>query len=131
MTSELYWLTLSILMTSVLWVPYIINRLFEQGIAVGLWDPDGETKTQIPWAKRLMSAHVNSVKNLVVFAPLVILVHILGVSSELTGQATVIHFFSRLFHAVLFTLRVPVLRIISFLGGFYAQMVLVVTLLLN
>ena len=129
MTSELYWLVLSILLTSILWVPYIINRLFEQGIFIGLWDPDGETKTEVAWAKRLMSAHVNSVENLIVFAPLVLIAHILGMSTEITESAVVIYFFSRLFHAIFFTLRVPVLRIIAFLGGFYSQMLMIVTLL--
>ncbi|MCW8931307.1 MAG: MAPEG family protein [Gammaproteobacteria bacterium] len=129
MTIELYWLILSVLFTSILWIPYILNRLIEQGIMKALWDPDGEMMTEVPWAKRLMSAHVNSVENLVVFAPLVIIAHILGISNELTEQAVVIYFFSRLFHAVLFTLRVPVLRILSFLGGFYAQVLMIISLL--
>ncbi len=129
MTTELYWLVLTILMTSILWIPYIINRLLEHGVLAGLWDPDGKTHTEVVWAKRLMSAHVNSVENLVVFVPLVIIVHIFGMSNELTGSAVIIFFFSRLLHAVLFTLRIPVLRTIAFLGGFYAQMVMVFTLL--
>ncbi len=129
MTTELYWLVLSILLTSILWIPYILNRLSEQGIFNALWDPNGETTTKVLWAKRLMSAHVNAVENLVVFAPLVIIAHVLGVSTELTEIATIVYFFSRLSHAILFTLRTPILRIISFFGGFFAQMVMLVTLL--
>ncbi|MFK5983962.1 MAG: MAPEG family protein [Pseudomonadota bacterium] len=129
MTIELYWLVLSIILTSILWIPYIINRLLEQGILNGLWDPDGETKTEVSWAKRLMNAHVNSVENLVVFAPLVIIAHILSINTELTEAAVTIYFFSRLLHAILFTLRVPVLRILAFLGGFFAQMIMLITLL--
>ncbi|MFK5948306.1 MAG: MAPEG family protein [Methylococcales bacterium] len=129
MTSELYWLVLSIFLTSILWVPYILNRVFEQGIFKALWDPDGETSTMVPWAKRLMSAHVNAVENLVVFAPLVIIAHVLGITNEMTELAAMVYFFSRLAHAVLFTIRTPVLRIISFLGGFFAQITMVITLL--
>lgn len=129
MTTELYWLVLSIFLTSLLWVPYILNRLFEQGILTALWDPDGETSTLVPWAKRLMSAHVNAVENLVVFAPLVIVAHILGVSTEMTELAAIVYFYSRLAHAVLFTLRTPVLRIVAFFGGFFAQMTMVIALL--
>ncbi|MCU7833669.1 MAG: MAPEG family protein [gamma proteobacterium symbiont of Taylorina sp.] len=129
MTTELYWLVLSILLTSLLWVPYILNRLFEQGILTALWDPDGETATLVPWAKRLMSAHVNAVENLVVFAPLVIIAHILGINTEMTEFACLVYFFSRLAHAVLFTIRTPVLRIVTFFGGFFAQMAMVLAIL--
>jgi uncharacterized MAPEG superfamily protein len=110
-------------------MPYIINRLFEGGIFHGLWDPDGETTTKVAWAQRLMDAHVNAVENLAVFAPLVIITHILGMNTELTATAAALYFYARLVHAIVFTLRVPVLRIIAFLAGFGAQMMLVFNLL--
>ena len=117
MTTELHWLVLSILLTAVLWVPYIINRLLEGGILYGLWDPDGETISKIAWAQRIMSAHVNSVENLVIFAPLVIIAHITETHTELTVMASILYFYARLSHVVLFTLRVPVLRIVAFLSS--------------
>ena len=129
MTTELYWLVLSILLTAVLWLPYIINRLVEQGFFTALWDPDGETSTKTAWAERLMNAHVNAVENLVLFAPLVIILQILDMNTELTAMATMLYFFSRLAHVLLFTLRTPVLRILAFFGGFIAQMMLIFTLL--
>lgn len=129
MTTELYWLVLSILLTAVLWLPYIINRLVEQGFFTALWDPDGETSTKTAWAERLMNAHVNAVENLVLFAPLVIILQILEMNTELTAMATMLYFFSRLAHVLLFTLRIPVLRILAFFGGFIAQMMLIFTLL--
>lgn len=130
MTTELYWLTLSILLTSILWMPYIINRLFEGGFFFGLWDPDGETASKIPWAQRLMSAHVNAIENLVIFTPLVIIVHILEMNTDLTAIASILYFFSRVLHVLFFTFRVPVLRIVAFLGGsFVAEMMMVFTLL--
>lgn len=129
MTTELHWLVLSILLTAILWMPYIINRLFEQGIFQALWDPDGETSTKVAWAHRLMSAHVNAVENLVIFAPLVTITHILDMNTELTATAAALYFFSRLAHVVLFTLRVPILRIVAFFGGFVAEMILIFNLL--
>lgn len=129
MTTEIYWLILSILLTAILWLPYIINRLLEQGIFKALWDPDGETTSQIEWAQRLMNAHVNAVENLVIFAPLVIISHVLNMNTELTAVAAILYFYSRLAHVVLFTFRVPVLRIIAFFGGFIAQIILILTLL--
>ncbi len=129
MTTELYWLILSILLTAVLWMPYIINRLLEHGIFNGAWDPDGKTATKVAWAQRLMDAHVNAVENLVIFAPLVIITHILEMNTDLTATAVLLYFFSRLAHAILFTFRVPVLRVVAFLGGFTAQMMLIFNLL--
>lgn len=130
MTTEFYWLTLSILLTAVLWIPYIINRIVERGFMEALWDPDGDTSTQVGWAKRLMDAHHNAVENLVVFAPLVLMLHMLNIHTPLTEFACVLYFFSRLAHVLLFTLRTPVLRTVSFLlGTFPAEMLLVLTLL--
>ena len=129
MTTELYWLTLSILLTSILWIPYIINRLFEGGFFFGLWDPDGKTDSNVPWSLRLMSAHVNAVENLVVFAPLIIIVHILEMNTDLTAAASILYFFSRLTHVLFFTFRVPVLRIVAFFGSFIAEIMLIFTLL--
>lgn len=129
MTTEIFWLLMSILLTALLWLPYIINRLIEQGVMRAVLDPDGETASNVGWANRLMAAHSNAVENLVIFAPLVIILNIMGVSSEQTVFASMLYFFSRLAHVVLFTLRVPVLRIVAFFGGFIAQMIFVFTLL--
>jgi len=129
MTTELHWLVLTLLLTALLWLPYIVNRLAEQGFFTAVWDPDGETTTKVAWADRLMSAHVNAVENLVIFAPLIMITHALGMNTDLTGFAAILYFFSRLAHVILFTLRVPVLRIVAFFGGFIAQMLLVFNLL--
>lgn len=129
MTTELNWLVLTILFTALLWLPYIVNRLLEQGIFTALWDPEGETATQVGWARRLMAAHGNAVENLIVFAPLVLIAHTLGISNSLTETAAVLYFASRVAHTIMFTFRIPVLRIIAFFGGFIAQMMMVFTLL--
>ena len=129
MTIELYWLVMSILLTAVLWVPIIINRLLEHGIVHGIMDPDGKTDSNVGWANRLMAAHANAIENLVVFAPLIIILNLLEISTELTVLASSLYFYSRLSHVVLFTLRIPVLRIVAFLVSFGAEMMLVFTLL--
>ena len=63
LTPDLYWLTLTVLMTALMWVPYVINRMLEQGIGCAIWDPQGITKTEITWAERMMRAHKNSLEN--------------------------------------------------------------------
>ena len=127
--NEIYWLVLTLLMTSLFWVPYILNRLSEQGILVASWDPHGITKTNRPWADRMMKAHKNAVENLVIFAPLVILIQIFSLNTETTAVACMVYFFTRLIHFICFTLAIPVLRVVTFAIGFVVQLILALTLL--
>lgn len=127
--AELYWLTLTILMTALMWLPYIFNRLREQGAGNALWDPQGKTATGIAWADRMMRAHQNAVENLIVFAPLVLALQQVGISTPLTVTACMIYFFTRAAHFVVFTLSVPVLRVPAFGIGAACQVTLALVLL--
>jgi len=129
MTTELHWLTLTILMTGLMWVPYIINRIVEQGIGFALWDSQGETKTQRAWAERMARAHNNAVENLIIFAPLVLTLHITSMNNELTAMACLVYFFSRLTHYLVFSFGVPLLRVLTFMVSVVAQLILAFTLL--
>ena len=126
---EINWLVMTIVMTSLFWVPYIINRMQEQGVLNAVWDQEGVTGTDRRWAERMMDAHQNAVENLIIFAPLVILIQLTGLNSEITATACMIYFFARLVHYVVFTFAVPVLRVVSFLMGFGAQCALALVLL--
>lgn len=127
--SELYWLTLTLIMTSLFWVPYILNRMKEQGVWNALYDPHGETKAAAPWATRMMQAHTNAVENLVIFAPLVLILHTQGISTDRTVAACAIYFFARAVHYIVFTLGIPLLRVIAFLTGFICQVYIAFILL--
>lgn len=129
LSTELFWLAMTVLMTSLFWVPYIVNRMLEQGILNALWDPLGNTQSKRAWASRMMQAHSNAVENLVLFSPLVILIQITGLNSLNTEIACMIYFFARLIHYFVFTFAVPVLRVVTFLTGFGVQLYLAATLL--
>jgi len=77
----------------------------------------------------MMSAHKNALENLVIFAPLVILIQVSGLNSSSTATACMIYFFARLTHYFVFTFALPLLRVVTFLIGFGTQMFLAVTLL--
>ena len=128
-STEFYWLTLTLFMTGCFWLPYIVNRMLEQGILNAIWDPFGDAHTEKPWARRMMKAHSNAIENLVIFAPLVILIEITGLNSATTATACMIYFFARLSHYIAFTLAIPVLRIVTFLTGFSVQILLAAVLL--
>lgn len=116
-------------MTSLYWIPYIINRMLEQGILNALWDRYGDTYTEKSWANRMMHAHNNAVENLIIFAPLVILIQMTGMNSKTTATACMIYFFTRLAHYFVYTFSVPILRVVTFLVGFGVQVFLAATLL--
>lgn len=129
LTPDLYWLTLTVLMTALMWIPYIINRMLEQGIGCAIWDPQGTTKTESMWAERMMRAHKNSVENLVVFAPLVLSLHLTHLNNELTALACMFYFFARLTHYIVFSLGIPVLRVLTFMVNVIVQLILAFTIL--
>ena len=73
MTRELFWLTLTVILTGLLWVPYILNRITVRGLFGSMANPSRNDKPHAEWANRLMFAHDNAVENLVIFAPLVLM----------------------------------------------------------
>ena len=129
MTSELYWLTLTLLLTAVLWVPYILDRVF----TLGLWPALSESKPapgrQSAWADRAIQAHQNAAENLIVFAPAVLTAHALGISTPLTKMAAVSYFLARLVHFVVYTAGIPVIRTLSFVAGWLAQVTILLSIL--
>jgi len=125
MTKELLWLTLTVILTGVLWVPYILDRAMVRGLMAAMGNPSRHDKPQSPWAQRLYFAHTNAVENLVIFAPLVLILDAQGHSTESTVLACAVYFWARLVHAVVYTMGVPVLRTLAFTVGFLAQVALV------
>lgn len=124
MTPELFWLTLTVILTGLLWVPYIINRTQVRGLSGAMANPTRNDKPHAPWAQRLMFAHDNAIENLVIFAPLVLILNDLDYSTKWTVYACAVYFWARLAHVVVYTLGIPVFRTLAFAVAFAAQAVL-------
>ena len=124
MTRELFWLTLTVILTGLMWVPYILNRAQVRGLGGAMANPSRNDAPQSEWANRMMFAHDNAVENLVIFAPLVLILNAIDYSSKWTVLACAVYFWSRLAHALVYTLGIPVLRTVTFTIGFLAQAVL-------
>lgn len=77
-TQEICWLVMTVFMTALFWVPYIINRMLEHGIWPALWNPQPDAGPRAQWAERMMWAHENAVENLAIFASLVLMLVVLG-----------------------------------------------------
>lgn len=120
-SSELTYTALAAALTGSLWMPIILNRLRELGVWTALRNPQPDMRPRADWAHRLAHAHRNAIENLVVFAPLSITVHLLGLGSHSTALAAALFFWSRVAHAAIYTFGIPLLRTLAFLVGFGAQ----------
>ena len=120
MSRELLWLTLSVGLTALIWVPYILDRLAVRGLIDAVGYPDNP-KPQSAWAQRLMKAHGNAVENLVVFAALVLVAHAVEVSNAAIAGASVVYFWARVVHAIAYAFAVPWIRTLAFTVGFFSQ----------
>lgn len=129
MTTELYWLVLTALMTALFWVPYILDRIATQGLMNAMGYPAGDLPAQSAWAIRAQKAHSNAIENLAVFAPLVLALHVLGLSTGLTASAAAIYFFARLVHYIVYLAAIPVARTLAFAVGWAATIAIGLTVL--
>lgn len=125
MSKELMWLTLTVILTGILWVPYILDRIVVRGLMGAMANPSRSDKPQSPWAQRLYFAHTNAVENLVIFAALVLILNAQGHSTQSTAIACAVYFWARLAHVIVYTLGIPVLRTLAFAAGFAVQVALV------
>ena len=124
MTRELFWLTLTVILTAVMWVPYVLNRLQVRGLGGAMANPSRTDRPQSEWANRMMFAHDNAVENLIIFAPLVLILNAADYSTKWTVLACAVYFWSRLAHVIVYTIGVPMVRTLTFTVGFIAQVVL-------
>lgn len=124
LSPELYYTALTALFTGVIWMPIIANRLVEMGPWKALKNPEPDMRPHADWAYRLANAHRNAIENLIVFAPLAIIVHLLQLGTAETATASAAFFAARVAHAAIYTFGIPLLRTIAFVIGFVAQIVL-------
>src|SRR5450755_4905469 len=100
LTPELQWLTLTVILTGVLWIPYILNRCQVRGLGGAMANPSRNDKPHAECANRLMFAHDNAVENLIVFAPLVLILAENDYSTQWTVYACAVYFWARVAHLI-------------------------------
>jgi uncharacterized MAPEG superfamily protein len=128
MTRELFWLTLTIAMTVLFWIPYILDRAAVRGLMGAMDNPDPRATPQSAWAVRMQAAHYNAVENLVTFAPLVLILRELNISTAATGIACMIYFWTRLGHYLIYTAGIPVARTLIWAISWLMQVVLILAI---
>lgn len=129
MTAEIYWLTLTSLVTALMWAPYILNRIAVRGLIAATGNPSPDDKPHSGWAERAILAHKNAVENLVVFAAVVLAANAAGVSTETTAAAAMIYFYARVAHYAIYIAGVPFLRTLAFAAGMLCQVAIALSVL--
>lgn len=129
MTTELYWLTLTALMTALFWMPYVLNRIAVSGLGGALAGTSPTGESQSSWANRAIKAHHNAIENLAIFAPIVLTAHALSISNGATRAAVVVYFFARLVHFVVYSAGIPAARTLAFTAGWLAQVAIIASIL--
>ena len=127
--TEIHWMAATGLMTALFWMVYVLNRFAVIGIPASLGNPNPEHKPLSDWAQRATAAHQNAMENFQIFAALVLGVVALNLSSSLTITLSMLYFFARLAHFVVYTLGIPVARTLTFVLGWIVQVVLAMVIL--
>jgi uncharacterized MAPEG superfamily protein len=120
MKPELTYLLWVTILTAVMWLPYVLDRVGTWGLTDTVGYPDAP-KPQSAWARRMKAAHANAVENLMIFATLVLVANVVGISSGATAFAAALYFWSRVVHFIAYTFALPWVRTLGFTGGFIAQ----------
>src|SRR5258707_14185770 len=120
-TTELYWLTLTVLMTALFWMPYVLNRVVVGGLGGTLAGAPPESGAHSSWAQRAIKAHTNAVENLASVAPAVLIAYVLNISTPATKVAIVVDFFARLLNFMAYSAEIPSPPTLPFTTGWCPQ----------
>ncbi len=112
MTTELVYLVATMMLAASMWIPYIVgvNMIPSEGPVDFRRPPD--LHLMPAWIHRAHRAHLNLLETATPFAALVLLAHVVGVSTPVTVGACVAFFWLRIIHAA---------GMVSGLAGFPAR----------
>lgn len=101
MTTEIFWLTLTAILASSLWIPYVvgINKTTYEGQDQSFVRPPDHAKMEA-WIHRSHRAHQNLLEQFTPFAVIVIVGYLLKVSTPITAYCAIIFFWLRVAHAI-------------------------------
>ena len=128
MTSELISLSWVIALHLVMWIPYILNLIAVRGLIDAVGYPENPPP-MAPWAERMKAAHYNAVENLVVFATLVLIANVAGVTNDTTVLACQVYFWARIAHLLMYTFAIPWGRTLAFTVAWICQVALFLQLI--
>ncbi|QBF32788.1 MAPEG family protein [Thalassococcus sp. S3] len=100
MTTELIYLTLTLMLAASLWIPYIVGVNMHPQTGVDDFARPPALSDFPEWVHRAHRAHLNMIETAMPFAALLLLAHALGISTVVTVWASIAFFWLRALHAV-------------------------------
>jgi uncharacterized MAPEG superfamily protein len=104
MTTELFWLMLTAILAASLWIPFVIGvntqPYEDEDSAEAFFVRPPDHGRMVPWVHRAFRAHQNLIEQFVPFAAIVIIGHMLKVSTPVTVGCAIIFFWLRVAHAI-------------------------------
>lgn len=129
LTTELMALAVIATATALMWVPYILESFVSRGILASMGNPSPDDPPAAPWADRAKRAHMNAIDNLVVFAAVVLVAALVGISTPATALAAKAYVAARLGHYLVYVAGIPVVRTLMFLAGLAATLIIAAAVL--
>jgi uncharacterized MAPEG superfamily protein len=117
-TTEITYLALTAILTAALWIPYVICQVTTNGLLSPQDYKDPKARPVPLWGERANRAHINAVEGFAPFAALVILAMAMRATNEMTALWTMLYFWIRVAHAVVYIAGIPVIRTLVFVAGF-------------
>jgi uncharacterized MAPEG superfamily protein len=118
MTTDLWYLAYTAMLTAALWIPYIACQVMTNGPLSGENYVDPAPRPVPLWGQRAHRAYLNAIECFAPFAALVIVAHIAGKANTMTAFWAMSFFWLRLAHAAVYWAAVPYLRTVLFTLGF-------------
>ncbi|MFK7752213.1 MAG: MAPEG family protein [Sedimentitalea sp.] len=132
MTTELTYLVLTMMLAASLWIPYIVGVNKHPQDGVDPFERPAPLSDFPAWVHRAHRAHLNLLEGALPFGALILIAHMLEVSTFVTVWGAALFFWLRLAHAVGFIAgwaRLP-LRPILFTASWAVTMAIGVQLLI-
>lgn len=119
MTTELTYLAYAALLSSMLWIPFIVAQVQTNGFLAPENYVDPTPRTVPLWGQRAHRAYLNSVEVSAPFAALVLIIHVTAQSNSATAFLCMAFFWLRLIHAIVYWLAIPYVRTLVFTLAFF------------
>ena len=123
MTTELHLLMFTALLTGILWIPVVIGMVTNRGMLTPSDYKVASTSPLPEWVDRANRAHINAVENFAPFAAVVLVAHVLQISSSVTVACAAIFFYGRLAHAIVHIMGIYLVRTLVFTVSWAAFLV--------
>jgi uncharacterized MAPEG superfamily protein len=118
MTTDLWYLALTAILTAALWIPYIACQVMTNGFLAPENYVDPKPRPVPLWGERAHRAYLNAVESFAPFAALVVVANLAGKADAMTAFWAASFFWLRLVHAIVYWLAIPFVRTLVFTLGF-------------